>query len=196
MSPASSHWRRCSGLKWKPTSDPHQCGSVRWRINKMQTRKWLDQTKTCTKGKKFSPSLKCAYEQINENDKDQVFRFILYRRLPLVWEPNSRAFLQNAIADVRWSMSLDVCVPDVHPDPWSISDQMQKPTTLILVRVVPAVVVIVTLPAAGNTAVVFTAELIWLTRPLICIYSHNINAVWFLNNSIIQTLIFYKLRDS
>lgn len=41
-------------------------------------------------------------------------------------------------------------------------------TAVVFIRVVPAVVVIVTLPAARHTAVVLTSELVWLTRPLSC----------------------------
>lgn len=42
------------------------------------------------------------------------------------------------------------------------------PTTFLFVRVVPAVVVIVALPAARHTAVVLTSKLVWFTRPLSC----------------------------
>lgn len=41
------------------------------------------------------------------------------------------------------------------------------PTAALLVRVISAVVVIVTLPAAWDAAVVFAAELVWLTGALI-----------------------------
>ena len=41
-------------------------------------------------------------------------------------------------------------------------------TTLVFVRVVSAVIVIVTLPAPGKAAVVLTPELVWLAGPLIC----------------------------
>lgn len=41
-------------------------------------------------------------------------------------------------------------------------------TAVVFIRVVPAVIVIVTLPAARHTAVVLTSELVWLTRPLSC----------------------------
>lgn len=40
-------------------------------------------------------------------------------------------------------------------------------TAALLVRVISAVVVIVTLPAAWDTAVVFAAELVWLTGAFI-----------------------------
>ena len=40
-------------------------------------------------------------------------------------------------------------------------------TTVVLVRVVPTVVIIVTVPAARDTAVVLAAELVGLTCPLI-----------------------------
>ncbi len=42
------------------------------------------------------------------------------------------------------------------------------PTALVFVRVVPTVVVVVTLPAARHAAVVLASELVWLTRPLGC----------------------------
>lgn len=41
-------------------------------------------------------------------------------------------------------------------------------TAVVFIRVVPAVIVIVALPAARHTAVVLTSELVWLTRPLRC----------------------------
>lgn len=43
----------------------------------------------------------------------------------------------------------------------------REPTTLVFIRVVPAVVVIVTLPASGNAAVVFAAELVGLACALV-----------------------------
>ena len=43
----------------------------------------------------------------------------------------------------------------------------EPPTTLFFVRVVSTVVVVVALPAAGDTAVVLAAELVGLTRPLV-----------------------------
>lgn len=43
----------------------------------------------------------------------------------------------------------------------------REPTTLVLIRVVSAVVVIVTLPAPGNASVVLAAELVRLARPLV-----------------------------
>jgi len=47
--------------------------------------------------------------------------------------------------------------------------KLREPTTLVLVRVVPTVIVVVTLPAARHAAVDFTAELVRLTCPLICV---------------------------
>lgn len=40
----------------------------------------------------------------------------------------------------------------------------------LLVRVISAVVVVVTLPTAWDTAVVFAAELVWLTGALITLF--------------------------
>jgi len=42
------------------------------------------------------------------------------------------------------------------------------PTALVFIRVVPTVVVVVTLPAAWYAAVVLTPELVWLTCPFSC----------------------------
>lgn len=42
------------------------------------------------------------------------------------------------------------------------------PTTFVFIRVVPTVVVVVTLPAARHTAVVLTSKLVRLTCPLSC----------------------------
>lgn len=47
-----------------------------------------------------------------------------------------------------------------------------EPTTLVFIRVVAAVVVIVTLPAPWNAPVVLAAKLVWLTRPLVWV-SHR-----------------------
>ena len=50
-------------------------------------------------------------------------------------------------------------------------------TAFVLVRVVPTVVVVVTLPAARDTAVVLTPELVRLARPLIYTETHSVSAV-------------------
>lgn len=47
----------------------------------------------------------------------------------------------------------------------------ETPTALVLVGVVPAVVVVVALPAARHAAVVLAAELVRLTRPLSCTHT-------------------------
>lgn len=54
------------------------------------------------------------------------------------------------------------------------------PTALVFIRVVPTVVVVVTLPAAGNAAVVPTSELVRLTSPLSCTeHTVRINQITF-----------------
>lgn len=54
----------------------------------------------------------------------------------------------------------------------STAQKNREPTTLVFIRVVAAVVVIVTLPAPWNAPVVLAAELVWLTRSLVWV-SHR-----------------------
>ena len=51
--------------------------------------------------------------------------------------------------------------------PWT------RPTALVFVRVVSAVVVVVALPAARHTAIVLAAELVRLARPLSCTHQRT-----------------------
>lgn len=46
-------------------------------------------------------------------------------------------------------------------------EKQREPTTVVFIGVVPTVIVVVALPAARHAAVVLTAELVWLTCPLI-----------------------------
>lgn len=49
-----------------------------------------------------------------------------------------------------------------------VSELNVTPTALVFIRVVPAVVVVVALPATWHAAVVLTSKLVRLTRPLSC----------------------------
>lgn len=54
----------------------------------------------------------------------------------------------------------------------STAQKNGEPTTLVFIRVVAAVVVIVTLPAPWNAPVVLAAKLVWLTSSLVWV-SHR-----------------------
>lgn len=69
-------------------------------------------------------------------------------------------------------------------------------TAVVFIRVVPAVIVIVTLPAARHTAVVLTSELVWLTRPLSCPSHKIIIANKIKNRENIYREIFYLKKEN
>lgn len=49
-----------------------------------------------------------------------------------------------------------------------VSELKVTPTAVVFIRIVPTVIVVVTLPAARHAAVVLTSELVRLTCPLRC----------------------------
>lgn len=64
--------------------------------------------------------------------------------------------------------------------------------TLVFIRVVPTVIVVVTLPAARHTAVVLTAELVWLACALITLLLGFIGSV----STVILSVTLPACRDA